>query len=99
MKENETRTEKKKYIKKNILKNIEKQSKRCWLRRNSCTYTKLTLVIFILQRLLRPVPSCTRGDTGSQLQATGETRDFPDFPPEIVAGALFPGRERRRMSF
>ena len=56
-------------------------------------------MIFILQRLLRPVPSSARGDAGSQLQATGETRDSSDLPPEIVAGALFPGREQQRMSF
>lgn len=31
---------------------------------------------YFFQRLLRPVPSSTCGDTGSQLQATGETREF-----------------------
>lgn len=59
----------------------------------------LILLISIFQRLLRPVPSSARSDAGPQLQATGETRYFPDFPPEIVASALFPAGERRRMSF
>lgn len=58
----------------------EERPKRYWLAWKRWNWKKEAKTnirdFYFFQRLLRPVPSSTCGDTGSQLQATGETREF-----------------------